>query len=59
VAAAGTFIDTTDIFVGAVFPQNYLTNVEPGDDVELVLDPYPGRIFAAKVDTVILIRLKW
>ena len=53
VAAAGTFIDTSDIFVGAVFPQNYLTNVEPGDDVELVLDPYPGRIFTAKVDNVI------
>jgi multidrug resistance efflux pump len=53
VAAAGTFINTSDIFVGAVFPQNFLTNVEPGDDVELVLDPYPGRIFTAKVDTVI------
>ena len=36
-----------------MFPQNYLTNVEPGNDVELVLDPYPGRIFTAKVDTVI------
>jgi len=53
VAAAGTFIDTSDIFVAAVFPQNYLTNVEPGNDVELVLDPYPGRIFTAKVDAVI------
>ena len=53
VAAAGAFIDTSNIFVAAVFPQNYLTNVEPGNDVELVLDPYPGRIFTAKVDTVI------
>ncbi len=53
IAAAGTFIDTSDIYVAAVFPQNYLTNVEPGNDVELVLDPYPGRIFRAKVDTVI------
>jgi len=53
VAAAGTFVDTADIFVAAVFPQNYLSNVEPGDDVEIVLDPYPGRIFTAKVDTVI------
>jgi membrane fusion protein (multidrug efflux system) len=51
-AAAGTFIDTSNIFVAAVFPQNYLTNVEPGNDVEIVLDPYPGRIFTAKVDTV-------
>ena len=53
IAAAGTFVDTSEIFVGAVFPQNYLTNVEPGDAVELVLDPYPGRIFTAKVDSVI------
>ena len=53
ITAAGVFIDTSAIFVAAVFPQNYLTNVEPGDDVELVLDPYPGRIFTAKVDTVI------
>jgi membrane fusion protein (multidrug efflux system) len=52
-SAAGAFIDTSNIFVAAVFPQNYLTNVEPGDDVELVLDPYPGRIFTAKVDSVI------
>lgn len=52
-SAAGTFIDTSSIFLAAVFPQNYLTNVEPGDDVEVVLDPYPGRIFTAKVDTVI------
>ena len=53
IAAAGTFVDTSDIFVGAVYPQNYLSNVEPGNAVELVLDPYPGRIFTAKVDTVI------
>ena len=52
-AAAGTFVDTSGIFLAAVFPQNYLTNVQPGDDVEVVLDPYPGRIFTAKVDTVI------
>ena len=52
-AAAGTFVDTSDIYVLAVFPQNYLTNVEPGNAVELVLDPYPGRIFLAKVETII------
>jgi multidrug resistance efflux pump len=53
IAAAGTFVSTADIAVVAVFPQNYLTNVEPGDDVEVVLDPYPGRLFTAKVDSVI------
>jgi multidrug resistance efflux pump len=53
VAAAGTFVSTEDISLIAVFPQNYLTYVQPGDDVEVVLDPYPGRLFAAKVDSVI------
>ena len=53
IAAAGTFVSTADIAVLAVFPQNYLMNVEPGDDVELVLDPYPGRLFTAKVDSII------
>jgi membrane fusion protein, multidrug efflux system len=53
VAAAGTFVDTSSIAVLALFPQNYLTNVRQGDDVELILDPYPGRLFTGKVDNVI------
>ena len=53
IAAAGTFVSTEDISVLAAFPQNYLVNVEPGDDVELVLDPYPGRLFTAKVESII------
>ncbi|HEY7085216.1 MAG TPA: efflux RND transporter periplasmic adaptor subunit [Hyphomicrobiaceae bacterium] len=52
-AAAGTFIDTTSISVLAAFPQNYLTNVRPGNDVELVLDAYPGRVFKGTVDMII------
>ncbi len=35
------------------FPQNYLMNVQSGDDVELIINTYPGRLFKAKVDTVI------
>jgi len=53
VVAAGTFVDTSSIAVVAVFPQNYLNNVRQGDDVELVLDPYPGRLFRGKVDSLI------
>jgi membrane fusion protein, multidrug efflux system len=53
IAAAGTFVDTSSIQVFALFPQNYLANVSPGDDVEMVLDPYPGRLFTGKVDTII------
>ena len=52
-AAAGTFVDTSDIALVAVFPQNYLTYVEKGDAVEIVSNPYPGTIFNAKVDHVI------
>jgi multidrug resistance efflux pump len=53
IAAAGTFVSTEDISVLAAFPQNHLLNVAPGDDVEMVLDPYPGRLFIGKVDSVI------
>lgn len=52
-AAAGTFVNVSDTAVVAVFPQNFLSNVEPGNDVEMVLNPYPGRLFLGKVDYVI------
>jgi len=52
-AAAGTFVDTTSISVFAAFPQNYLANVRPGDEVEMVLDAHPGAIFRGSVDTII------
>jgi multidrug resistance efflux pump len=53
IAAAGTFVVTSNIAVAAVFPQNWLSNVEPGNDVEMILNPYPGRLFFGKVDYVI------
>jgi multidrug resistance efflux pump len=53
IAASGTFVDTSSIQVLALFPQNYLNYVRPGDDVEMVLDPYPGRLFTGKVDAII------
>jgi multidrug resistance efflux pump len=52
-AAAGTFIDTSSTTIAAALPQNYLVHVQPGNEVELVLDPYPGQLFKGKVDTVI------
>ena len=52
-AAAGTFVDTTSISAVDAFPQNYLTNVRSGDEVELVLDAYPGRVFKGSADTII------
>jgi len=50
---AGAFVKTSDIAVLAVYPQNSLANVRPGDDVEMVLNPYPGGIFKGKVAQVI------
>jgi multidrug resistance efflux pump len=52
-SACGTFIVTAETFIAASFPQNYLMHVQPGNDVDVVLDPYPGRLFKAKVDAVI------
>ncbi len=52
-AAAGTFINTEETFIAASFHQNWLMNVQPGNDVELVLNPYPGRLFKGKVDAII------
>ena len=52
-AAAGTFVNVSDTAVAAVFPQNWLSNVEPGDDVEMVLNPYPGRLFRGKVAYIV------
>lgn len=53
IAAAAAFVVTSDTAVAAVFPQNWLSNVEPGNDVEMILNPYPGRLFLGKVDYVI------
>jgi multidrug resistance efflux pump len=51
-SAVGAFVKTSDIAVAAVYPQNWLANVRPGDDVEMVLNPYPGSVFKGKVDYV-------
>ncbi|MGY4331468.1 multidrug resistance efflux pump [Bradyrhizobium sp. LB7.2] len=41
-AAAGTFVNVSDTAVAAVFPQNWLSNVEPGDDVDNGAQPLSG-----------------
>jgi multidrug resistance efflux pump len=52
-AAAGTFVDTSSVDVLAAFPQSFLTNVRPGNEVELVLDAHLGVVFKGRVDAVI------
>ncbi len=39
--------------VVAFYDQNELTQVQAGDEAEIALDTYPGRVIKAKVDSVI------
>ena len=47
-----TFVDT-EYQVFALFNQNELHQIEPGNEAEIALDTYPGRIVKAHVDSVI------
>jgi len=47
-----TFVDT-EYQIFALFNQNELHQVEPGNEAEITLDTYPGRIIKAHVDSVI------
>lgn len=55
-AAAGqpimTFISTRSVWIQADIRENGLTNIQPGNQVELVLDAAPGKIFRGKVTSV-------
>jgi multidrug resistance efflux pump len=47
-----SFVETEHIII-ALFGQNELHEVEPGNDAEIALSTYPGRIIKAKVDSII------
>jgi multidrug resistance efflux pump len=47
-----TFVDN-DYQIFALFGQNELHQVAPGNEVEITLDTYPGRVIKAHVDSVI------
>lgn len=52
-APLGTFVDTSSVVILGVYPQNVLTNVKPGDEVELVFMTLPGQVFPATVTAII------
>jgi multidrug resistance efflux pump len=52
-AAAGTFIDTSETMIVASFPAEMLIHVEPGQKVEVAFKSRPGVLFLGKVETVI------
>ena len=49
------FVNTgrRDYELGAAFQQNSLQRVEAGDDAEVAFDAVPGRVFSAKVRSVV------
>jgi multidrug resistance efflux pump len=47
-----TFVDN-EYQIFAMFGQNELHQVEPGNEAEITLDTYPGRVIKAHVDSVI------
>jgi multidrug resistance efflux pump len=53
ISAIGTFIDTSEVYLGASFGQNTVAFVQPGDPVEIALKSHPGQIFKGEVDYVI------
>jgi membrane fusion protein, multidrug efflux system len=52
-AAAGTFIDTSETYIVASFPAEQLIHVQPGQEVEMAFNSKPGQLFHGKVDNVI------
>jgi multidrug resistance efflux pump len=48
-----SFIEETNPWVLAFFHQNELRYVEPGDEAEIFLETYPGRIIKCKVDSIL------
>jgi multidrug resistance efflux pump len=51
--AMGTVMDFADTAVLAILPQNLLTNVKSGDEVEIAFKRMPGEIVTGKVESVI------
>jgi len=47
-----TFVDN-DYQIYALFGQNELHQVEPGNEAEITLDTYPGRVIKAHVDSIL------
>lgn len=52
-AAAGTFVDTSETAIIATFPANQLMHVKPDQEVELIFKSRPGQLFRGFVEVVI------
>jgi multidrug resistance efflux pump len=47
-----SFVEETYQVIG-LYQQNELTMVEPGNEAEIILNMYPGRVIKAKVDSIV------
>ena len=52
-SAQGIFQDMTETTVVAVFRENMLKNIQPGDVVEIAFKSFPGRLGIGKVDALL------
>jgi len=52
-ASIGTFIDTTNTFIVANYPQNILMNVKPNDPVDIAFKSTPGRVTTGTVESLV------
>lgn len=51
-SAAMTYIDTREVWIDGQFRENSLEHVQPGDEVEIIFDILPGRVFTAHIASV-------
>jgi multidrug resistance efflux pump len=52
-ASIGAFIDTTNTFILASYPQNLLKNVKPDDAVDIAFKSTPGIVTTGSVETLV------
>ncbi len=50
--AALTFLDASTVWIAAAFKENSLEHIGSGNEAEVVFDTLPGRVFAARVESV-------
>src|SRR5262249_16631767 len=51
ITPAMTFVED-DPWILAIFPQNEVRKIKPGQEAEIALKMYPGRIIKCKVDSI-------
>jgi len=53
VSPVGTFVESDQVALVAIFSQNVLSNVRAGDQVEVAMKSLPGQVLQGTVDTII------